>query len=526
MIRLLIADDEYTTRNGLKLLVQQSMLPIDEINVAADGTDALKSAEESPPDILLTDVRMPQMDGIALSTALRKLKPDCQIVFISGYSDKEYLKSAIALKAVRYVEKPILDDELIDALRSAIDALMENRKKDSVFELDAALSRHQEMLLREKLLLSVTNPSLSAEERMQLQNFWPEKAAPLYRILLIKTALGYDTRAEEMLRNRISDLLGKAFPEPLMSEKSSGLLIALIRGEGPDEASMNQILTGLPERLSSAPGDTPGLFIAAGPSVSDVSGLYGSYEGAQSCLKHFFFYGYGRICLFDASAVFGTEKFTITDETTSRFRDALRSNRINNNIVLANSLYRQFSAFPFRYDIDSIKDTYYHLLNIMDAISREKGILSLFSGSADYIWSSISTIETLSGLQDYLIEKLTQFSRELSSKKGPGLLVVQIQQYVQLHFSESDLSISKISDALHFTPAYLCQVYKKETKTTINNYINEYRIQQASELLKSPRIHSYEVAMFVGYNDSGYFARQFKKIIGMTPSDFKEKHGL
>lgn len=113
MFRLLIVDDEYRTRKGLSSLVEKSALPIKIAGAAPNGLEGLALAKSLLPDIILTDVRMPRMDGIRLSEEVRKLHPGCQIIFISGYADKEYLKSAISLKAVSYVEKPIEEHEQI-----------------------------------------------------------------------------------------------------------------------------------------------------------------------------------------------------------------------------------------------------------------------------------------------------------------------------------------------------------------------------------------------------------------------------
>ncbi len=125
MINLLIVDDEVFTREGI-----MEILPLEDLNItkvisAFDGLDALEKIKTFKPDILLTDVRMPRMNGIDLAFEVRKTYPDTSIIFMSGYSDKEYLKSAIKLKAISYVEKPIEPEELESAVRNAI---LENSK--------------------------------------------------------------------------------------------------------------------------------------------------------------------------------------------------------------------------------------------------------------------------------------------------------------------------------------------------------------------------------------------------------------
>ena len=133
MINLLIVDDEIFTREGLLEMLPLDQLGITETRQAFDGIDALNVAKDFEPNILLTDVRMPRMNGIELAFEIRKLYPECSIIFMSGYSDKEYLKSAIALKAITYVEKPIELDELEDAIKSAISENSKSKTlKDSI----------------------------------------------------------------------------------------------------------------------------------------------------------------------------------------------------------------------------------------------------------------------------------------------------------------------------------------------------------------------------------------------------------
>ena len=126
MIKVLIADDERFTRQGILDMVDWDNLNVSEVKEAYDGINALEILKDFEPNILLTDVRMPRLNGIDLAFKTRELYPNCMILFMSGYSDKEYLKSAIKLKAINYVEKPIEIEELEENLNNAILELVKN----------------------------------------------------------------------------------------------------------------------------------------------------------------------------------------------------------------------------------------------------------------------------------------------------------------------------------------------------------------------------------------------------------------
>ena len=126
MIKVLIADDERFTRQGILDMVDWDKLNVSEVKEAYDGINALEILKDFEPNILLTDVRMPRLNGIDLAFKTRELYPNCMILFMSGYSDKEYLKSAIKLKAINYVEKPIEIEELEENLNNAILEFVKN----------------------------------------------------------------------------------------------------------------------------------------------------------------------------------------------------------------------------------------------------------------------------------------------------------------------------------------------------------------------------------------------------------------
>ncbi len=128
-IRLLLVDDEDLTREGLLHYVEWGNLGITHIKAASNGIQALKIAADFEPDILLTDIRMPHMSGIELAHEIRKRAPSCHILFISGYAEKEYLKSAITLKVDAYIDKPATPDNVSLAVARTAEAINREREK-------------------------------------------------------------------------------------------------------------------------------------------------------------------------------------------------------------------------------------------------------------------------------------------------------------------------------------------------------------------------------------------------------------
>lgn len=133
-MKVLIVDDEELTREGIRMSIPWENLGITEVYMAEDGEEGLKKALELLPDIILADVRMPRMDGITMAFEIRKSWKQCRFIFVSGYCDKEYLKSAIQLSAVNYIEKPVEPSEIVDALKKSILQLEEEKRRMAIEE--------------------------------------------------------------------------------------------------------------------------------------------------------------------------------------------------------------------------------------------------------------------------------------------------------------------------------------------------------------------------------------------------------
>ena len=133
-MKVLMVEDEELTREGIRMSIPWESLGITEVHMAEDGEEGLRKALEIEPDIIMADVRMPRMDGITMAFEIRKILKNCRFIFVSGYCDKEYLKSAIQLSAVNYIEKPIEPSEIVDALKKSILQVEEDRRRHAMEE--------------------------------------------------------------------------------------------------------------------------------------------------------------------------------------------------------------------------------------------------------------------------------------------------------------------------------------------------------------------------------------------------------
>lgn len=493
MHTLLIVDDEPHSRDGLARLVRQSDLAIDQVQTASNGLDALALARQQAPDILLCDVRMPRMDGLTLATEVRRLFPGCQILFISGYSDREYLKTAFSLRAVDFIDKPINTVQLLDALRSALSNLEARRQQHDLLRERAAV----------ELTVPGTHPCL-ARLRAQNTDFFAEPAC-FCALLLLRAATDEDLR-------RTAECLLTLFPKALVAPLADSIVLHMPLYT---PALLRETADGL---FRALPG-SENAFLAVGTPVKNADDLPSSFRAASALRERVFFAGYGHLLYTPVSPVCPYDE---GDRVVSAFSEALRGEE-NEARRVVERLLLSLRTPSCAYRVDSVRALYYRLLETLHTFPSKEKPDSPEHASA-LLWQRVNGMDTLCELNDYLMECLSLYVASQRGRTGASQLVFRIRQYIASHFQEGDLTIRSISVALHFTPAYLCQVFKAETGRTINNYINDFRLERAKELLRQRDSKLYEVSQDVGFGDANYFTRQFKKYTGMTPSDYRRKY--
>ena len=173
--------------------------------------------------------------------------------------------------------------------------------------------------------------------------------------------------------------------------------------------------------------------------------------------------------------------------------------------------------------VNVVKNIYFRLLSLIMDQTDLDGITSRKSDDDQFLWDVISRINTLNDLENFALEKLDSFIHQYKNRSKTSLTVSTILHQIHQHYAEPTFSISQISQSVGLSVAYICVLFRQETGKTINTYITEYRMEKAKALLKKPNLKNSDIAAMVGYNDGDYFSRNFKKITGYSPSEYREK---
>ncbi|SDX99769.1 response regulator [Paenibacillus sp. CF384] len=527
MIKLLVVEDESVTRKGLMKHIKWNELGVDVVEEARDGVEGLEVARRLHPDIVVSDIRMPGMNGIEFTTSLREQFPECQIIYMSGYSDKEYLKAAIRLHAVSYVEKPIIIEELQEVIQKAVQLCIENNK---VHHINMALSDSLPFI-RQNIVNGLIYNTLDWEElkrNLNLAGVAFDDRRDAYTISIIVPSYEDAETANEVKQsccNRIMAFLHHAshgfIHLAVMKDSSSIIVLSAHKPENTNNlATIYQLLS---EHVKHTESQCSYLSWIVGSTSSKLSEIRHSYETAAGYLQHLFYYDSGHFVR--ASTRTDSDFYTINEALITSYAKLLPDLQPDKIMLFTETLYQELRRKPGT-SVDEVKSLFYQMMRMLVEQAGKSGLpLSISSHqNVEYYWAMMSKMDTLKQLKDYFLQRAAYILDSIEHIETNSRSVHDVIKFIRGNYSDKEISVNMLADHVHLTPTYLSSLFRKETGETISEYIAKVRIEKSADLLLEPQAKLYEVAVRSGYNDANYFAKAFKKIKGMTPSQFRRRH--
>ncbi|WP_342439573.1 response regulator [Paenibacillus sp. FSL L8-0436] len=541
MKTLVIVDDEPSVVNGLRTYVDWAAQGIQLIGTADDGDTGLTLIRELRPDIVLTDVQMPSMDGITMAAEVRALLPDAKIVFISGHNDAEYLKSALQMHAADYIFKPVSRKELyavMGKVTAALDA--ERRERDRVKEMQVKLTQSMP-LLREKFLLSVVSDNINmaqVQDKLQFLGL-PLLSADSYIIMVIvidDVPQVMDSRSERdkqllsyTVLNIIQELTDKQM-RGVTFEKEPGeyvgiLLTRSFGGQEADRSPENELLL-----LAESIRDNLrkwlklSVTIGVGDGVGSLSEVPASYKQARAAADQKWYLGKNRILTMDNIESGENLRYRFEPEWSERVITALKSgdqSRLQGELSGIFGLLELNRGQGSRY----AQNVSLHLILQSSQVLLElNGMTAEWEKREMEAWKLVMRQETIQDLLRYTESYLRHVCDFVEAKRcGKSSEVIErVRRLIGERYADN-LTIADIAAGVYLSPTYVRLLYKQETGETVFEYLTKVRIEKAKMLLRDPQNKFYEVCYAVGYSDPSHFSKLFKKMTGSTPSAYREQ---
>lgn len=499
-MKILIADDEEYTREGIVENIDWKTLGIDEVIQAKDGLAALNAAKWYKPDIILTDIRMPRLDGIDFASQIAKINPRCKVIFITGFMEVDYLKSAIDMGAVAFIEKPLKLENIHDAISKASKELKDKKKS-----LELSIKNIESLKLR-LLNMLIFNEGQDKQLKELVSKIGIDHKTKALCIVIKRKQ-----RDVVIIPAQLEQYLEKAKVKVLVGEWIGQELIITFLYKEKESYRIPIIY----KKLSY---DFKNLQIGIGFEVEDIKRLKMSYDASKMALNKSFYELEKQ--LFEIEDVIPQQK-VLEPKLYSDFLEILTNHPLD-LISWSDDLYTKLVTNKIYHEeqIKSLMKSFVHSILEKDPDIEVRLLDKLAVEHVDF---AIDVCENIQELWDFYRQLLNVFQEKVLNQSKYSLLINEVISMIEEHHHKADFSIVDIAEALNFSSAHLNVLFKDEKDVTIKQYLSEYRIEKAKKLLKKSSMKINEIAMTCGFSSSNYFTKAFKEKTSISPVVFRKR---
>jgi two-component system response regulator YesN len=535
MYKLVIVDDEPTVRFGLSTYFDWSAHEIMVVGEADDGDVALEVIDRTKPDLVLTDVRMPNLDGIHLANMISASHPHVKIVFVSGHDDADYLKSALQVKAVDYIFKPVNMQELAAVVQRVVGALQaEELERELIKDMQVKLTQSMP-LLREKFLVSIIRDGIAYPERVQDRIDFLGLELPLedtYWVIAIQmdnSAEVLETRSQrdqQLLSYSVLNIIQELIDRDMGGyafENRMGEFVGILRMK--EAENQEGLLFTLAEKVRDNLYKylKISVTIGVGERITRLDSLPQSYSQAENAADQRWYLGKSQIISMDHLEQVESNMYRFDPLQNERIISSLRAADTVKVLAELHEIYESISRSRkegFQYG----RNLSLQLLLLASRILLELNVQRLFVDDKESeLLAKVFQQETIGDLKRLVEAHLIEVCERIGEKRSgkPKNVIERIRSLIEKRFAEN-LQVGDLAKEVFLSTTYLCLLFKQETGETINEYMTKVRLEKAKELLRQPGNKFYEVCEAVGYSDPSYFSKLFKKHTGFTPSSYRD----
>lgn len=532
--KLLLVDDELNIQENVWRAIHWEQWGFEVVGRANHGAEGLELAEKLRPDVVLTDIRMPYIDGLEMARRIAQQMPYTKFIILSGFDEFEYAKQAIHLSVLDYVLKPITSQELLKVLSRAREQLDQQMAERRDIQKLRRHFRTSLPLLIDQMLSALITGRLGAQEAMEkAKRYELDLTARGYQVAVAKLDASDQSRqvierefsgemelVEFSALNLSREVLGEQGIAFL--HNSSVVLLLLLRGDAPQQGADTLLPQLETIRLNFAKYLGIPMTIGVGRRCRSLGQVHASYEQALDAL--------------DNRAILGGDRVIfIEDMEPARHNQALLGPEESHELI---RLLKTGTAQELENFIDdrfavlvqqgvAQKDYRIYIVSMLTAILRAANDLNI-----DVELSSAQCrllLQAEEGSARQVREQLRELAIGIQSainrdrSDSSRTLVSQAVEYIGLHYDDSTLNVEALCQRLHISTAYFSTIFKKEMKQTVGNYLTQVRMEAAHDLLIGTTLKSTEIADRTGYTDPNYFSYCFKKRYGISPTEYRRR---
>ena len=543
MLKIFLAEDEVIVRETIKRMIPWEELGFELVGEAADGEMALPLLIRQKPDLLITDIKMPFMDGLTLAKLAKKELPELKIVILSGYDDFNYAKQAISIGVEEYLLKPITRNALIERL-SEIRSRYEHEKtqKEYYEKFQREMQVYEKNSNRDFFEALVCGSMDMMEVYKKAEKLGLDIVAEAYNILIFTMNSEEDFSGQ---KEGYSEWEAESLEmlEDFFSDNTSAMLFrcnifsygVLIKGQKETIDENTRSCIDEIKKILDRKEQKRQWFVAVGESVERLSQLQKSYHSASRAFSQRYLYG-ENILYYDEMELM-EHRSGQADTNDNAYLKNVDVNALNPAILqkfLSNGLQEETENFVKDYfyaigqePMESLVFRNYVILNVRFSVLSFLKSLGCDTeemepeNTEEILAESGKNIESAITYAKKMISQAITIRDQNSGNKNRSILKTAVD-FIDEHYMDEDISLNTAANVANVSSNHFSALFSQNMGQTFIEYLTSLRMNKAKELLRCTGMRSSEIAGKIGYKDAHYFSYLFKKTQGMTPSDYRK----
>lgn len=518
-MKLFIAEDEALCRENLTK-IDWSLIGVSVCGVAENGSEAIKLIKTLKPDIIISDIEMPGKNGLELANEASNILPDVKVILLTAYAKFEYVQQSVALGVYKYILKPFNDNELLDSVQSAVEELELERNKAIKFEIVSRQLESCKYFLKSYFFNVLDSDSIIKNKLFSI--FGELEPISNYTVVTIK--IDTDDNTDVFSHNykiflSINKIISKYHSQIIPFFDIYTMTFLFIHDTDMADTAVNSDILNILDAVCDFLNFNDDLkyIIGVGKCVHSLKDSAYSYSGAESALAYSFYLGFNTvICISDVEPrQSSADYFKFYDE------GFLNHVKVGNSVSAINSVKKLFDSFQRNQEsiqiVQRICNELFARIS-MCLVQCGQNPDNLFDKTNT--WHLIKSYSTIDGLEECIcnIVEVTISRINYIRNDNDHNLIIQIQNYIKKNPSTS---LNEIAEHFFHSPNYLSNIFSKNKGTTIKNYIIQTRIDVAKEMLSQTKSGIPAIANSIGYKKPQHFSNTFKKIVGVTPTEYR-----
>ena len=533
MLKVFLVEDEIVVRESLRDNFPWGDYGYEFAGEAGDGEMALPEIRKIKPDVIITDIRMPFMDGLSLCHILKQEMPQIHIIIMSGFDDFEYARRAITEGVDRYLSKPVTRKDMKEALEELRQKIETDREQQSFIDQYQLESREYEQFQRRKFLESVFGGKLSVEKiyeeagRLNLD----VSASCCNLILYCVSGCEQNGTGEETseIKNTEADLAGYflRFKEYILSRWNMNAYCVIVRGDRDTVIDYTRRGVDKVTEICGSLGKDSCWYVTAGTPVERFSQLRECFDGANHAFSRRYWRPEEHVL----------EQILSEPDTADKERDTLQ------NLDAASvdpAILERFLSSGQMNEVEGFTDSFLESLGdvLKSKLFRNYLMLSVrFAAMQSAASSGVPNEQFMEGLPEIAgkleletgemkeyTETLLKAAISVRDKKtniqGNQVLKDAIK-YIEEHYTDEQISLNSVASSVGVSGSYLSSLFSREMNQTLVEYVTGKKMEKARQLLREEQVHTAEAAAAVGYRDPHYFSFVFRRTQGCTPREYR-----